>query len=95
MAKRRNMSPQGKLAIVLEGMSSEGGIAEVCRRRGITTTQYYTWHQQLMRSADVIYGRRRKESPQQDRLVQQNRRMQAVIAEITGENLELKKTFGA
>ena len=42
MAKRRKIRPQEKLAIVLGGMSSEGGIAEVCRRRGITTTQYYT-----------------------------------------------------
>jgi transposase-like protein len=94
MAKRRNIQPQEKLAIVLEGMSSDSGIAEVCRRRGITTTQYYTWRQQLMRSADAIYGRHRKGSRQEEHLAEQQRRMQAVIAEITAENLELKKTFG-
>ena len=95
MEGRRRFSPREKLEILLEAMGSENGVAEVCRRRGITTTQYYTWRKQLMNSAGEVFGRKeRRPSRKEERQQEDLRRMRAVIAEITAENLELKKTLG-
>jgi transposase len=95
MEGRRRFSPREKLEILLEGLGSENGVAEVCRRRGITTTQFYTWRKQLMSSAGEVFGRKQKRpSRKEERQEAELRRMRAVIAEITAENLDLKKTFG-
>jgi hypothetical protein len=48
-----------------------------------------------MASAEVIFQRRNnKPSVKEERLRQENERLKAVIAEITTENLELKKGLG-
>ena len=81
--------------IVLEGMAGNGSIAEVCRRRGISTTQYYNWRDRLKSSAGEIFANRKnRPNHKEERMLEQIRRMKDVIAEITAENLELKKTFG-
>jgi transposase len=89
----RRWSPKEKLRIVLEGVGGEVQVSEVCRRHGITTTHYYTWKRQLMDSAEAIYGRRsngkaeRRMEKLEGKLAEKDR----IIAEIMGENLDLKK----
>lgn len=91
----RKWSPKEKLEIVMEGLRDEGGISAICRSRGISTTQFYNWKNQLMSSAEVIFQRRNdKPSIKEERLKQENVRMKDVIAEITAENLDLKKGLG-
>jgi transposase len=95
MEKRRARTAREKLEIVLEGLSSEKGIAEVCRRHGIAATQFYLWKKQLLGSADRVFGRKReKRSRKEEKLGEENARLKSVIAEITAENLDLKKTLG-
>ena len=90
---RRKWSAATKLRIVMVGMQT-GDIAELCRREGINPTQYYAWKKQLVDSAEAIFNTRdQKRSHKEIKLEHANRRMQAVIAEITAENLELKKTL--
>ena len=90
---RRKWSAAEKLRIVLAGMRT-GDIAELCRREGINPTQYYGWKKQLLDSAEAVFDvRGQKPSRKEERLQRDTRRMQAVIAEITAENLELKKTL--
>jgi transposase-like protein len=90
---RRKRSAAEKLRIVLAGMQT-GDIAELCRREGINPTQYYGWKMQLLDSAEAVFDvRGQKPSRKEARLERDTRRMQAVIAEITAENLELKKTL--
>jgi transposase-like protein len=90
---RRKWSAAEKLRIVVAGMQT-GDIAELCRREGINPTQYYGWKKQLLASADVVFDTRgQKPSRKEARLERDTRRMQAVIAEITAENLDLKKTL--
>jgi transposase len=90
---RRKWSAAEKLRIVLAGMQT-GDIAELCRREGINPTQYYGWKKQLLSSAAKIFdaqdGRR---SAAEERKEVELQRLKNVIAEITAENLELKKTF--
>lgn len=91
----RKLSGREKLEIVFEGMINENGVGEVCRRRGINTTQYYQWRDRLYKMAEEIYRRKGKEKTKREEwLEQRNRRLEAVIAEITAENLALKKTPG-
>jgi len=90
---RRKWSAAEKLRIVLAGLQT-GDIAELCRREGISPTQYYGWKKQLLASADVVFDTRgQKPGRKEARLERDTRRMQAVIAEITAENLDLKKTL--
>jgi transposase len=89
---RRRWSAEEKLRIVLAGM--EGGIevSELCRREGINPTQYYGWKKQLLRSASRVFvNGSEKPSAKEERLTTELRRAKDVIAEITAENLDLKK----
>ena len=88
----RKWSPKDKLEIVLEGLKDEFGVSVICRSKGISTTQYYQWKNQLLGSADAVFQRKNnKPSIKEERLKQENERMKTVIAEIVVENLELKK----
>ncbi len=92
--KRRRRKASEKLRIVLSGMQDEVEISELCRREGINPTMYYGWRKKLLSSATRIFDDTpKKEDAQQQRAERQLSRMKDVIAEITVENLELKKTF--
>ena len=89
---RRRWSAEEKLRIVLAGM--EGGIevSELCRREGINPTQYYGWKKQLLNSASKVFVKgSEKPSAKERRLSTELTRAKDVIAEITAENLDLKK----
>jgi transposase len=92
--RRRRWSAAEKLRIVLAGMQANVEVSDLCRREGISPTQYYGWKKQLLSSAAKVFdaqeGRRSAVEERKDAELQ---RLRAVIAEITAENLELKKTF--
>ncbi len=91
---RRKWSSKEKLRIVLAGLEGGVEVSELCRREGISPTQYYNWKSQLLQSAEQVYGQsKEKPNRQQERLASELSRAKDVIAEITAENLELKKTF--
>ncbi len=92
--KRRRWTAAEKLRIVLAGMQDEVEISELCRREGINPTMYYGWRKKLLSSATRVFdGTSKKQDAQQQRAARELSRMKDVIAEITAENLELKKTF--
>lgn len=94
--KRRKWSSVKKLEIVLAGMEAGAEISELCRREGLSPTQYYSWKKLLLGSAEAVYGgqgKRKEDAASVDPKEQELNRMRAVIAEITAENLELKKTL--
>jgi transposase len=93
--KRRQWTPEQKLRLVLESLQSETKTAEICRREGLSPNQLYDWRKKLLGSAQAIFARpdRDGEDPRIEKLATQNARMKSVIAEITAENLELKKTL--
>ncbi len=95
MSKRKKYTPQEKMEIVLTGLSSSNGIAEICRSYGISTVQFYQWKDQLVKSAPEIYKRKsRKRNDQEEKLKERIRQKDRVIAIITEENLHLKKNLG-
>lgn len=91
--KRRRWTSEEKLRIVLAGLDGSIEISELCRREGINPTQYYGWKKQLLGSATKVFenGASGKPSAREQRLETDLRRAKDVIAEITAENLDLKK----
>lgn len=94
-SKRRNWTPEQKLRIVLESLQSDRQVAEICRREGLSPNMIYKWRQQLMGSAQAVFadkrGQRKGEDPKIARMAADNQKMKDVIAEITAENIVLKK----
>jgi len=93
--RRRTWKPEEKLRIVLAGMEPGTTISELCRREGIQPTQYHTWKNQLTGSAEAVFGDKKSKAQEQKeaRHADELRKKNAVIAEITAENLTLKKTL--
>jgi transposase len=89
---RRRWTAAEKMRIVLEGMQAGVEIADLCRREGINPTMFYFWKRQLVGSAGKVFdgqgGRRPAQEVRREAEVQ---RLKNVIAEITAENVELKK----
>jgi transposase-like protein len=92
--KRRKWTAAEKLRIVMAGMQKDVDVAELCRREGINPTQYYGWKKQLLSSASKVFDDQRQKQPAEEaRKEAKIQRLERVIAEITTENLELKKTL--
>ncbi len=93
--RRRRWTVEKKLKIVLETLQSDQKLAEICRREGISPTQVYHWRKQLLSSAEAVFGRKQAngEDHRVAKLATEHQRMKNVIAEITAENLDLKKTL--
>jgi len=89
--KRRKWTAADKLRIVLAGLQPNVAVSDLCRREGINPTQYYGWKKQLLSSASRVFEERGKRSAVEERQAAMLRRKDEVIAEITAENLELKK----
>jgi transposase len=91
----RKWTAKRKLQIVLESLQSDQKVAELCRREGLSPNLVYQWRKQLLGSAEAIFARKPtgREDPKLTRLETDNQRMKDVIAEITAENLVLKKTL--
>jgi transposase len=90
--KRRKWSAADKLRIVLAGMQPNVEISELCRREGINPTQYYGWKKQLLSGAAKVFDAQAgRPSAVEERKEAELARLKNVIAEITAENLELKK----
>ena len=90
--KRRRWTAAEKMRIVVAGLGGDIEVSELCRREGINPTQYYGWRKQLLGSASKVFdGGTEKPSVKEQRLASDLRRAKDVIAEITAENLELKK----
>jgi transposase-like protein len=90
--KRRSWTAADKLRIVLAGMEPNVEVSELCRREGLNPVQYYTWKKQLLGSASRVFEDKRGRSNAQElRREAELQRLKNVIAEITAENLDLKK----
>lgn len=96
-SKRRVWTPKEKLRIALESLQSDQQVAKICRREGLSPNLIYKWRQQLLNSADAVFadkrGQRKGEDPLIAKLAAETQRMKNVVAEITAENLILKKTL--
>jgi transposase len=92
--KRRSWTAAEKLRIVLTSMQPNVEVSELCRREGVNPTQFYAWKKKLLGSAAQVFDDKPKKlDAGRERLERELARMKGVVAEITAENLELKKTL--
>ena len=95
-ATRRHFSAEDKIRIVLEGLRGEDSIAELCRREGITSSQYYGWSKEVLEA-----GKRRlagdiaraATSDEVKALRREASALKEVVADLTLENRLLKKSM--
>lgn len=89
---RRKWGAAEELRIVLAGMQPGVEVSDLCRREGLNPVQFYAWKKQLLGSADRVFeDKRGRPDARQQRLEEEVARFKGVVAEITAENLELKR----
>ena len=97
MSKRehRRFTAEQKIEILREADQPGVTISEVCRRHGLAASVFYRWRGVAQGGSAVALKRDAQRTPRKDdaevRHKAEIERMRAVIAEITAENLELKK----
>jgi len=92
--EKRRFSAEEKFQILEEGRAHGASIAEVCRRHQISSTLFYLWEKQAKKAALEVLrgnGNGRKRDHKVERLQAKIQKLNAVISEITEENLTLKK----
>jgi transposase-like protein len=92
---RRQFSADAKWQILKEGRSTNLTISQVCDQYQINPTQFYQWERIAERGAhqalqSQLRGRK-KLRPTEEALLAEVQRLREVIAEISSENLRLKK----
>ncbi len=91
---RRRWTAEEKLNIIEEARQTSQTISEVCRRHGIAPGQFYAWEKQARNGAlEALRAKRagRKRAKRETELETEVTRLRAVVAELSAENLELKK----
>ena len=75
-------------------MAAGAEISDLCRREGLSPAMYYQWRKQLLGAAGRVFSdKEQRPSARETRREAELLRMKSVVAEITAENLELKKTL--
>jgi transposase-like protein len=90
----RRMSAEEKLKIVVEGRQSGATVSEVCRRHQIAHTQFYRWERMAREGALEMLcsgARKAKNGKREEWLIAEINQLRTVVAEVTLENLTLKK----
>lgn len=92
---RRQIPAETKLQILKEARNTNLSISQVCEQYAISPTLLYQWERIANRAAlTALQGQprgRKKVRPSEEALLAEVQRLREVIAEITSENLQLKK----
>jgi transposase len=94
-ATRRKFPAEEKIRIVMEGIRAELSIADLCRREGIHPTIYYRWLKDFMEAGKGRLrgdARREASSDEVTHLRGENERLKQLVADLSLENLALKKS---
>ena len=93
-ATRRHFSAEEKIRIVLEGLRGEDSIAELCRRKGITSSMYYGWSKEFLEAGKKRLAGDTARAATSDEVKALRREASALkeaVADLTLENRLLKK----
>ena len=95
-ATRRHFSAEDKIRIVLEGLRGEDSIAELCRREGIASSQYYGWSKEFLEAGKrrLAGDTARAATPSEVKeLRHEAKALKEDVADLTLENRLLKKSM--
>ena len=93
---RRKFSSEEKIRIVLDGLSGETSIAELCRREGIAQNLYYRWSKDFLEAGKKrLLGDTAREASSHEvvELRKENNQLKALSAELMLKNRVLKKSL--
>ncbi len=93
---RRIYNSEEKIRIILEGLRGEDSIAEICRREGIHSSQYYKWSKEFLEAGKKrLAGDTAREatSPEVKELREENVELKQLVAELSLKNRMLKKSL--
>jgi transposase len=91
---RRRWTAEEKLEILTEGRQAGHTVSEVCRRHQLALGQFYDWERRARDGAlEALRNSRagRRKSDRTSQLEAELQRYQAVVAELSAENLQLKR----
>ena len=94
-ASRRKFPAEEKIRIVMEGIRAEVSVVELCRREGIHPTIYYKWLKDFMEAGKGRLRGDAKREATSDEVTQlrgENERLKLLVADLSLENLTLKKS---
>jgi transposase len=94
-ASRRKFPAEEKIRVVMEGIRAEVSVSDLCRREGIHPTIYYKWLKDFMEAGKGrLRGDARREATSNEvqDLRQENERLKLLVADLSLENLTLKKS---
>lgn len=92
--KRRVWTAEQKLQVIEEVRWGGVSVSEACRRHELTAGQYYEWVRQAKRGALAGLKQGNRKPKGNEEVVKQQQeieRLREVIAELSAENLGLKK----
>ena len=92
---RRTFTAETKLQILKEGRQTNLSISQVCDQYQISPTLFYQWERIVERAAmTALQGQprgRKKLRPSEEALLAEVQRLREVVADLSSENLQLKK----
>jgi transposase-like protein len=92
---RRQLTAELKAQAIREARHGGVPISQVCDKYGIHPGQFYQWEKTAERAMiEALQGQKRgrkKMRPREEELLAEIERLREVVAEITTENLALKK----
>jgi len=89
---KQKYSSSFKVRTILEGLKDPDGIAAYCRRAGISDVLFYQWQRQMLNNADALFEKIPKATEAKiNRLEEELKRKDQIIAVVTEEALDLKK----
>ena len=86
MSKRRKFSPEFKSEVVLQLLSGERSMAELCREHQLTSQTINKWKQQLVAAASQAFEKGSDSSSEQERIAE----LERMVGKLTME-LEIAK----
>ncbi len=86
MRKRRTFSPEFKSQVVLQLLTGEKTMAELCREQQLTAQMIGNWKQQFLAAAPQVFAQGSETSAEQERIAE----LERLVGKLTLE-LEIAK----
>ena len=104
MSKRKQFTPEQKVAIVRRHLVENVPVSDLCDEIGVHPNQYYNWQRQFFENGSAAFARRpnkanvkRRQNADNRKIEQLEKKLQdrnEVVAELLQEHVQLKKELG-
>ncbi len=104
MTKRKQLTPEQKVAILRRHLVERVPVSDLCDELGVHPNQYYNWQKQFFENGAAAFQRRpnkanekRRQNANERKIEQLEKKVQdrgEVVAELMQEHVQLKKELG-